>query len=306
MAVSQLEQTLQLSGLRPPKTLTLAITGACNLNCGHCWVQAGEAASAGHVPSATIRRLIEEFAALGGEGVRLTGGEPLCHPDWLELLRFAVSSGFSRVTLQTNGMLFDEDSVAALVELDFPGFVVQLSFDGASAATHDLVRGDGAFESLMLGTRRLAGAGLGPHIAIFFTEMGHNLEEIQSLLAMSWGWAPSPPAPWSFADGPSQGRRSPRLSRLSTCAFWNASRPMPHCENFMKGWEGWRRWNGALAAHPARSHAPSWKTLISPPTAGSIPAFCAMPIPIPSPVSSTKTSPRPLSKAHLSGRSCSR
>lgn len=185
MVGSQLGETLRLAGLSPPKTLTIAITGACNLSCSHCFVEAGASASAGHVAVGTARRLIGEFAGLGGEGVRLTGGEPLCHPDWLDLLRFAVSTGFSSVALQTNGMLLDHDGVAALRELDFPGFSMQISFDGARAETHDLVRGAGAFDALMLGMRRLVRGGLGPRISIFFTEMRHNLEEIPSLLELA-------------------------------------------------------------------------------------------------------------------------
>ena len=185
MSESPLEQTLRLAGLRPPKTLTMAITGACNLTCSHCWVGAGGPGSARHVPSATLRRLIAEFAALGGGGLRLTGGEPLCHPDLLELLRFARSAGFGTLALQTNAMLFDDASVAALQELDFPGFTIQISFDGSRAATHDLVRGAGAFDGLLQGMRRLVGAGLGPRVSIFFTEMRHNLEEIPSLLALA-------------------------------------------------------------------------------------------------------------------------
>jgi len=185
MSLSPLEETLRLSGLRPPRTLTVAVTGACNLSCSHCWVGAGEPASAGHVPGETLRRLLSEFAALGGTGVRLTGGEPLCHPDLLELLRFARCAGFGSVALQTNGMLLDDENVAALQELDFPGFAIQVSFDGASAATHDAVRGSGAFDSLMRGMRLLARAGLGRRVSIFFTEMRHNLEEIPSLLELA-------------------------------------------------------------------------------------------------------------------------
>ena len=187
MLASQLHGTLVTAGLRPPKTLTIAITGACNLTCTHCWVGAGEAGSAGHVPKLTLRRLIAEFAALGGEGLRLTGGEPLCHPDVLELLRLARSSGFNTLALQTNGMLLDDGTAAALRELDFPGLTIQVSFDGASEATHDLVRGAGAFAGLMQGMQRLVRQGLGPRVSIFFTEMRHNLEEIPALLELAEG-----------------------------------------------------------------------------------------------------------------------
>jgi len=185
MTPAKLEETLRRAGLRPPRTLTLAVTGACNLNCSHCWVGAGESASAGHVPGGTLRRVMGEFAALGGTGVRLTGGEPLCHPDLPGLLRFARCAGFGAVALQTNGMLLDDDGVASLLELDFPGLAIQLSFDGAGAATHDLVRGSGAFDSLMRGVGLLVRAGLGRRVSLFFTEMRHNLEEIPALLELA-------------------------------------------------------------------------------------------------------------------------
>jgi radical SAM protein with 4Fe4S-binding SPASM domain len=176
---------LKRAGLRAPKTLTLAITGACNLTCRHCWVEAGDADSAGHVPERTLCRLIEEFAALGGEGVRLTGGEPLCHPGWLGLLRSARALGLGGVALQTNGMLFQEEEAAALRELDFPGLSIQISLDGATAAAHDLVRGEGSFQQVMDGLRRLVREGLAPRLMLFFTEMRHNLEEIPAVLELA-------------------------------------------------------------------------------------------------------------------------
>jgi radical SAM protein with 4Fe4S-binding SPASM domain len=178
-------EILRQAGLHPPKTLTLAITGACNLACSHCWVEAGAPYSASHVPEQTLRRLIEEFAALGGEGIRLTGGEPLCHPDWLGLLRFARACGLGSLSLQTNGMLFRAEDVAALRELDFPGFSIQISLDGATASTHDLVRGEGAFQKVLNGLRQLVRGGLATRLTLFFTEMRHNLEEIPAVLELA-------------------------------------------------------------------------------------------------------------------------
>ena len=176
---------LQQEGLRPPRILTLAITGACNLACNHCWVGAGAANSAGHAHERTLRRLITEFAALGGEGIRITGGEPLCHPGWLELLRLSCSLGFRTVSLQTNAMLFGDEHLAALRALDFSGLSIQVSLDGATAPTHDLVRGEGAFEKALDGIRSLAEAGLAQRTTIFFTEMRHNLAEFPALLALA-------------------------------------------------------------------------------------------------------------------------
>jgi radical SAM protein with 4Fe4S-binding SPASM domain len=122
---------------------------------------------------------------LGGEGVRITGGEPLSHPGWLDLLRFACDTGFRTVAMQTNAMLFRDEHVAALKEMNCPGLSLQISLDGACARTHDLVRGKDAFRKALEGIRRLADGGLAQCISIFFTEMRHNLEEIPALLELA-------------------------------------------------------------------------------------------------------------------------
>jgi len=185
MTSSETFTRLHLAGLRHPVTLTLAITGDCNLACRHCWVRAGEASAPGHVPLQSMRRMVEEFAALGGKGIRITGGEPLCHPDWLEMVRSSTSLGFETVALQTNAMLFTDESLAGLRALDFPGLSVQVSLDGATAGTHDFVRGEGSFNGVMQGITRLVQAGLAAKVSIFFTEMRHNLGEIPDLLELA-------------------------------------------------------------------------------------------------------------------------
>ena len=178
-------ETLRQYGLRPPKMLTLSITGICNLTCKHCWVEADTSSSAGHVPTSELVRVIGEYREIGGKGIRITGGEPLSHPGWPELLRFACAAGFRTVATQTNAMLITGDHVAALKELDFQGLALQISLDGSCAETHDMVRGKGAFEKALTGIRRLVEGGLAQRISIFFTEMRHNLEELPALMELA-------------------------------------------------------------------------------------------------------------------------
>ena len=185
MTPSDLMHILRQEGLRPPRSLTLAITGACNLTCRHCWVAAGGDSPAAHVPEQTLFRIVADFAALGGESIRFTGGEPFCHPGLHGPHAVCSNMGFRGVSLQTNGMLISDDHVAALRKLDFPGLSIQISLDGATAPTHDLVRGAGAFDGALEGIRRLVNAGLGSRVTIFFTEMRHNLEEIPALLELA-------------------------------------------------------------------------------------------------------------------------
>lgn len=185
MPLSKTFNQMRLAGLRQPRMLTLALTGACNLACQHCWVRGGEASSLPDVPLKTLRRIVQEFAALGGTGIRFTGGEPLCHPHWLEMVKFATSLGFTSVALQTNALLLTDQQLAVLRELDFPGLALQISLDGAAAQSHDLVRGNGAYHGALQGIKRLVQAGLAARGSLFFTEMRHNLAEIPELLALA-------------------------------------------------------------------------------------------------------------------------
>lgn len=187
MLASDTLQKLKDYGLHCPSTLTMAITGACNLQCSHCFVEAGKATSATHVPERIVRRLVEEFTGLGGEKVCFTGGEPLCHPAWLQLVQFGCGLGLKAVSIQTNGILLSDEAIAGLRDLKFPNLTIQISLDGATASTHDLVRGEGAFAGAIAGLQRLCQAGLGPQTTVFFTEMQHNLAEIPTLLELTAG-----------------------------------------------------------------------------------------------------------------------
>ena len=187
MTTSEVLQQLVSAGLHPPKTGTVAITGACNLACRHCWVEAGGPSAVGHVPVRPLKKIISDLADLGGEGLRLTGGEPLCHPAWLELMQFSRSKGFRTLALQTNGMLLTDEDAAALRDLDFPGFSIEISLDGATAEVHDLARGAGAYAGTLEGIQKLVREGLAGRISLFMTEMSHNLDEIPALLEIADG-----------------------------------------------------------------------------------------------------------------------
>lgn len=171
------------AGLRPPRALTVAITGACNLSCRHCWVEAGAGTSAGHVPVAALLRLIVGFVELGVDTVWITGGEPLAHPRWESILaQCCADPALRAVGVQTNAGLLDDARVDRLRALPSDKLQLQVSLDGASPATHDRVRGAGSFAATLAGVTRLAAAGMGGRTTIAFTEMRHNMEDVPALL----------------------------------------------------------------------------------------------------------------------------
>jgi len=181
---AQVLAELDRAGLARPRVLTVAITDLCNLDCSHCLVDAGPCSDGNYVAPDRLLSLVWEFLAIGGEELRLTGGEPLCHPDWRSLLQAAASVGLQRLSLQTNATLIDE-VVAEQLQALGTRFALQVSLDGATEQSHDRLRGTGNFAKALSGLRTLAKSGLARQTTIHFTETRHNLEEFPDLLALA-------------------------------------------------------------------------------------------------------------------------
>jgi MoaA/NifB/PqqE/SkfB family radical SAM enzyme len=155
-------QGIRDAGLQPPEMLTLMITGRCNLQCRHCWLDCRPDSAAGPIPVNVACNIIDDFTRLGGTGLSLTGGEVLTHPDWFEILVFACDRpALKEVCLQTNAMLMTRHMAAELSALSSVKLSIQISMDGASAKSHDLVRGKGIFNRVLRGLDCLLDAGFG-------------------------------------------------------------------------------------------------------------------------------------------------
>ncbi|MFD4996205.1 radical SAM/SPASM domain-containing protein [Streptomyces buecherae] len=79
-----------VNGLR---SLELEITGACQLQCTHCFAESSPQGTHGVMTAVEWRRVITDAAALGVREVQLIGGEPTAHPAWIELVEHALSVG---------------------------------------------------------------------------------------------------------------------------------------------------------------------------------------------------------------------
>jgi len=96
----------------------IAVTSACNLRCTYCLKNEDDAdRKIDQLDAAQTAAVIEVFAQMGIRKVRFTGGEPLLHPDIVELVRRAKATpGIDTVKLTTNGILLDrylDDLIAA-------------------------------------------------------------------------------------------------------------------------------------------------------------------------------------------------
>ena len=174
---------IRAAGLHAPESMTMMVTGNCNLSCRHCWLNCHSLDCSPPVDIEKVTGAIHEFTQLGGTRVTLTGGEILTHPGWPDILRFSLDHAHIKgVTLQTNATLMAPKHIGELKKMSLDKLTIQVSLDGARARSHDRVRGRGSFADAMAGIRYLVEAGLGSSMQVAFTEMAHNCSELPQLL----------------------------------------------------------------------------------------------------------------------------
>ena len=131
--------TTQHASIRPSRVY-LDVTNACQLRCRHCCTSSG-APLEDELTTGEILDVIDQVHRMGIPSLVLSGGEPLLRPELDAIIDRARGLGLE-VTLLTNGLLIDERRARWLVAR---GVRVKISLDGATARTHDFLRGAGTF-----------------------------------------------------------------------------------------------------------------------------------------------------------------
>jgi MoaA/NifB/PqqE/SkfB family radical SAM enzyme len=154
----------------------LHVLTRCNLRCRHCYINP-EQHGRRRIPIARIERWLAVLAERSpGANLVLLGGEPTLHPDLPQAVRCARRLGYSSVTIDTNGYLFN-DILAKVspAEVD----VFSFSLDGASRATNDRIRGAGSYDACLEGIRRAVAGGF--HTSLIYTVSRANLKEVAAM-----------------------------------------------------------------------------------------------------------------------------
>jgi radical SAM protein with 4Fe4S-binding SPASM domain len=120
-----------------PRYAILELGLRCNLRCLHCASGSGQARP-GELPLAIWQEVVRDLALLGCRSVDLMGGEVLLSP-LLEPVGEALSEAGIPWGILSNGWLLDRDRGKALLDLGCRG--IGVSLDGATAETHDGIRG---------------------------------------------------------------------------------------------------------------------------------------------------------------------
>ena len=113
------------------------ITGKCNYNCLHCFNAADNNRLQSEFSWQEAETLIEEAEKCGINAFTITGGEPMLHPRFMDILREIYAHGMFVEELNTNGYFITQEILDEMKKLGcFP--LMKISFDGVGH--HDWLR----------------------------------------------------------------------------------------------------------------------------------------------------------------------
>lgn len=154
------------------------ITEHCQLCCNHCYMgqRLGNPTYMSYEKTVNI---LEYCRRLGAENITFVGGEPTLHDDLPQIVNYAVKLGYKNIYIDTNGMLIEKLKLILPRNITF----MRVSLDGASAETHNKVRGKGTFKKVISNINELVT--LGYKIAITTTISQCNIHEALNILPLA-------------------------------------------------------------------------------------------------------------------------
>jgi len=212
---------------RAPLFVAWQLTNRCSARCIACCEESGPGAAwPDELGREEALRIARRIAALGIPYVAFGGGEPLGVPFCWDLFAQLADDGIL-LKLETDGSRIDDAAADRLAALGMQ--CIQVSVDGATAATHERSRPGSSFAAATGAIRRLSDRGLSPQLV--FVPTRFNVHEIGDAyaLAVSLGCG-------AFVSGP--------LMRIGRAA---ASLDAIACSE--------RQWRDALAALHARAES---------------------------------------------------
>ncbi|MCI7505695.1 MAG: radical SAM protein [Coriobacteriaceae bacterium] len=117
--------------------IALEITERCNYSCLHCFNAQGNERSKRELSLSQVDGLLDEARASGINAVLITGGEPLLHRDFREVVSAVYGRDMFVHEINTNGSLLDRETLGFLKSFgEMPD--LKISFDGLGY--HDWMR----------------------------------------------------------------------------------------------------------------------------------------------------------------------
>jgi len=160
--------------LGAPLYIAWQVTNECNLACLHCIEESGPGkAFPDELDDEQVFAVLEQAMDLEVPYLSFSGGEPMVHPRFFDMVEFVCRRN-GQLKVETNGHYLSRDNCDRLKALGVKA--VQVSLDGATAATFNRMRVRGNFNVAIEGVRNLQAAGV--PIEVNYSPTRFNSHEI--------------------------------------------------------------------------------------------------------------------------------
>jgi len=168
--------------LTAPLYVAWQVTNECNLACLHCIEESGPGkAFKDELGRAQVFDVIDQLMDHQVPYLSFSGGEPMLHPHFFEMVERVCARG-GELKIETNGHYLTQENCERLKELGVKA--VQVSLDGASAATFGRMRVRGNFDLTLAGVRNLHAAAV--PIEINFSPAAFNIHEADAIVDLAY------------------------------------------------------------------------------------------------------------------------
>lgn len=153
------------------------ITRTCNLKCVHCYADASASKFSGELDWDQCKAVVDDLADYQVNALLLSGGEPMVHPKFMDLVEYATGKGL-KITISTNGTRITPEIARKLK--DYGVAYVGISLDGIGEI-HDQFRGvAGSFEQAVKGFHLCSDVGQKTGLRLTLTR--NNVQCIEQIL----------------------------------------------------------------------------------------------------------------------------
>jgi Fe-coproporphyrin III synthase len=153
------------------------ITRTCNLRCVHCYSDSAGQKYPGELDWEQMQAVVKDLAAYQVPSLLLSGGEPMVHPRFMDLVHLASDQGL-KLTISTNGTLITPERAAALKAANVA--YVGISLDGIGEVHDQFRRKEGAFDAAVRGFKLCHEVGQKTGLRLTLTR--HTVTNIERIL----------------------------------------------------------------------------------------------------------------------------
>ena len=161
---------------------------ACNLSCKHCYIERNPYKNEeDFIQNDKVKQTLVALRNKNVKSIYLTGGEPLLHPDFNQILRMCLK--ISNTTVMSNGVMINDKKARFLRKIDDESqfeTIYRLSLDSVNELENDSLRGRGSFRKALGAIMSLLKYEFNPIISVvnyFNKEKAQIFEEFQTFFS---------------------------------------------------------------------------------------------------------------------------